>query len=144
VRAGIAALALVAAAACGTADRVRTAPPPFRGPGAPPRGNRLRLVIAPAKERITSPDSVVIRYQVSNEGLLLARAADEVQASYVGRQAGGRVFLFLETDDFHGDHARMQAAGLRFVEAPRHEPYGTVAVFEDLYGNRRDLLQPVD
>jgi catechol 2,3-dioxygenase-like lactoylglutathione lyase family enzyme len=87
---------------------------------------------------------VVVRPRGSQGGLLLARAADEVQASYVGRQAGGRVFLFLETDDFHGDHARMQAAGVRFVEAPRREPYGTVAVYEDLYGNRWDLLQPVD
>ncbi|HET6233198.1 MAG TPA: VOC family protein, partial [Longimicrobiaceae bacterium] len=85
---------------------------------------------------------VVVRPRGSLGGLLLARAADEVQASYVGRQAGGRVFLFLETDDSHGDRARMQAAGVRFVEAPRREPYGTVAVFEDLYGNRWDLIQP--
>lgn len=60
----------------------------------------------------------------------------------MGDQAGGRVFLFIETDDFDRDHARMTAAGVRFLEAPRREPYGTVAVFEDLYGNRFDLIQP--
>ena len=75
--------------------------------------------------------------------LLLARAADAQQAAAVGAQGGGRVFLFLHTDDVAGDHARMTAAGVRFLEAPRREPYGTVAVFEDLYGNRWDLLQPV-
>jgi catechol 2,3-dioxygenase-like lactoylglutathione lyase family enzyme len=74
--------------------------------------------------------------------LLLARAADEAQRSRVGDQAGGRVFLFLHTDDFQRDWQRMRAAGVRFREAPRHEPYGTVAVFEDLYGNGWDLLEP--
>lgn len=74
-------------------------------------------------------------------GLLLARAADEGQRAMVGHQGGGRVFLFLETDDFARDHARMTAAGVRFLEAPRHEPYGTVAVFEDISGNRWDLIQ---
>ncbi len=59
-----------------------------------------------------------------------------------GDQGGGRVFLFLHTDDFVGDHVHMRAHGVRFLEEPRHEPYGTVAVFEDLYGNRWDLLQP--
>ena len=75
-------------------------------------------------------------------GLLLAKAADEAQAARVGDQAGGRVFLFLETDDFNRDHARMLGVGVRFLEAPRQEPYGTVAVFEDLYGNRWDLIEP--
>ena len=74
--------------------------------------------------------------------LLLARAADERQAARIGDQTGGRVFLFLETDDFHRDHVRMLAAGIRFREPPRAEPYGTVAVFEDLCGNLWDLLQP--
>ena len=73
--------------------------------------------------------------------LLLARAADAAQASHIGRQGGGRVWLFLHTDDFAADHARMAAAGVRFLEPPRHESYGSVAVFEDLYGNRWDLLQ---
>jgi uncharacterized glyoxalase superfamily protein PhnB len=75
-------------------------------------------------------------------GLLLARAKDEAQIASVGAQTGGRVGFFLHTEDFAGDHARMLAAGVRFLEEPRHEVYGSVAVFEDLYGNRWDLLQP--
>jgi catechol 2,3-dioxygenase-like lactoylglutathione lyase family enzyme len=74
--------------------------------------------------------------------LLLARADDEPQRRRVGDQTGGRVFLFLPTDDFAGDHARYVAAGVRFLESPRTEPYGTVAVFEDAFGNRWDLLEP--
>lgn len=75
-------------------------------------------------------------------GLLLARAKDDAQRARVGDQTGGRVGFFLHTDDFARDHARMAAAGVTFLEEPRHEPYGTVAVFQDLYGNRWDLLQP--
>ncbi len=74
--------------------------------------------------------------------LLLAQAVTPQQAACVGRQAGGRVFLFLHTDDFGRDHARMKAAGVTFLESPRAEPYGLVAVFEDLYGNRWDLIEP--
>ncbi|PTE08993.1 VOC family protein [Mesorhizobium helmanticense] len=74
--------------------------------------------------------------------LLLAEAADEAQASRIGNQTGGRVFLFLETDDFARDHATMLEKGVEFREAPRHEPYGTVAVFADLHGNLWDLIQP--
>ncbi|MFF0156346.1 VOC family protein [Streptomyces sp. NPDC005263] len=74
--------------------------------------------------------------------LLLARAKGEIQRSRVGDQTGGRVGFFLHTDDFARDHARMLAAGVTFLEEPRHEPYGSVAVFQDLYGNRWDLLQP--
>ena len=74
--------------------------------------------------------------------LLLGRAASAAQEAAVGRQGGGRVFLFLHVDDFAREHARMTAEGVRFVEAPRHEAYGTVAVFEDPYGNRWDLIQP--
>ena len=73
--------------------------------------------------------------------LLLALAATPGQVAQIGNPAGGRVAFFLETDDFARDHARMLAAGVRFAEAPRHEPYGTVAVFLDLYGNKWDLLQ---
>lgn len=76
--------------------------------------------------------------------LLLARAATPEQRAQVGRQSGGRVFLFLHTDDFRRDHARLLAAGVEFEEAPREEAYGTVAVFRDLYGNRWDLLQMAD
>jgi catechol 2,3-dioxygenase-like lactoylglutathione lyase family enzyme len=86
---------------------------------------------------------VVVTPPRSQAGLLLARAADEAQTARIGDQAGGRVFLFLHTDDFDRDHARMTAAGVCFIEAPRREPYGTVAVFEDLYGNRWDLLQRI-
>ncbi|NID04516.1 VOC family protein [Luteibacter jiangsuensis] len=74
--------------------------------------------------------------------LLLAQAASDEQRAHIGRQGGGRVFLFLETDDFARDATRMRAHGVRFREEPRHEPYGTVAVFEDLYGNAWDLIQP--
>ncbi len=72
--------------------------------------------------------------------LVLAKAVGE-QAAAIGRQAGGRVFLFLHSDDFERDHAAFVARGVTFVEAPRQETYGTVAVFEDLYGNRWDLIQ---
>ena len=85
---------------------------------------------------------VVVRPPGSQGGLLLARAVNDVQAAQIGAQGGGRVWLFLETDDFARDHARMTAAGVRFAEAPRKEPYGTVAVWEDLYGNRWDLIEP--
>ena len=74
-------------------------------------------------------------------GLLLARASTPEQERFVGDQAGGRVFLFLATDDFDRDHARMLAKGVRFVREPKRMPYGKVAVFEDLYGNRWDLVQ---
>ena len=74
--------------------------------------------------------------------LLLARAVGPEQASRIGDQTGGRVFLFLNTDDLAADHARLTAQGVRFVRPPKREPYGTVAVFEDLYGNLWDLIEP--
>ena len=74
--------------------------------------------------------------------LLLAKAEGERQASRIGDQTGGRVFLFLETDDFSRDHTAMLAKGVAFQETPRHEVYGTVAVFSDLYGNLWDLIEP--
>ncbi|MEW9307787.1 VOC family protein [Labrys neptuniae] len=73
--------------------------------------------------------------------LLLAKAASPPQAAAIGNQTGGRVFLFLNTDDFRRDHRLYLARGVRFHEEPRMEAYGTVAVFEDLYGNLWDLLQ---
>ncbi len=73
--------------------------------------------------------------------LLLAEPSDDAQRAAIGRQAGGRVFLFLHTDDFRRDHARYAAAGVRFREEPREEVYGSVAVFEDPFGNPWDLLQ---
>lgn len=77
----------------------------------------------------------------AESGLLLAKAANARQADAIGNQSGGRVFLFLVTDDFDRDHATYLQRGVNFVEAPRVEPYGTVAVFEDLYGNRWDLIE---
>jgi catechol 2,3-dioxygenase-like lactoylglutathione lyase family enzyme len=77
----------------------------------------------------------------SGTSLLLARASNPAQEAFIGNQAGGRVFLFLRTDDFWRDYKRMTAAGIRFVRPPSEEPYGTVAVFEDLYGTRWDLVE---
>jgi catechol 2,3-dioxygenase-like lactoylglutathione lyase family enzyme len=74
--------------------------------------------------------------------ILLSRAVDEGQRSVVGKQAGGRVLFFLHTDDLAGDYKRMRESGVEFVEEPRRESYGTVAVFKDLYGNRIDLIEP--
>jgi catechol 2,3-dioxygenase-like lactoylglutathione lyase family enzyme len=73
--------------------------------------------------------------------LLFAEATTEEQRTSIGNQAGGRVFLFLQTDDFWNDYRRMTTAGVRFNEQPREESYGVVAVFEDLYGNKWDLIQ---
>ena len=73
--------------------------------------------------------------------LILARASTPEQVARIGDQTGGRIWLFLETDDFDRDHAAFTAAGVRFREQPRDEPYGKVAVFEDLYGNGWDLIQ---
>lgn len=77
----------------------------------------------------------------TESGVLLAKAANPDQARAVGNQSGGRVFLFLATDDFNRDYEAFRARGVTFLREPRHEPYGTVAVFEDLYGNRWDLIQ---
>lgn len=74
--------------------------------------------------------------------LLLAKAANEKQLASVGNQTGGRVFLFLFTDDFWRDYNKMLENGITFVRPPKKEPYGMVAVFEDLYGNMWDLLEP--
>jgi catechol 2,3-dioxygenase-like lactoylglutathione lyase family enzyme len=93
-------------------------------------GNKRWLVVAPPGSRSAS--------------LLLAHAATPEQLQQVGHQAAGRVFLFLHTDDFWRDHRLMLAANVKFLEQPRHESYGIVAVFEDLYGNQWDLLQPQD
>ena len=76
--------------------------------------------------------------------LLLAEASTEEQRARVGDQTGGRVFLFLHTDNFQRDHASFSARGVTFLEAPRQEAYGTVAVFRDLYGNLWDLLEPTE
>lgn len=74
--------------------------------------------------------------------LLIARAASDMQSAAIGNQTGGRVAFFAHTDDFTGTHARLVAAGANFHEEPRHENYGTVAVFSDPFGNRWDLIEP--
>jgi catechol 2,3-dioxygenase-like lactoylglutathione lyase family enzyme len=77
----------------------------------------------------------------ASSGLLLAKAVGAAQEKAIGNQSGGRVFMFLHTDNFVRDYEKMVSRGVRFLESPRHENYGTVAVFEDLYGNKWDLLQ---
>jgi catechol 2,3-dioxygenase-like lactoylglutathione lyase family enzyme len=77
----------------------------------------------------------------SGTSLLLARASSPEQEAFIGNQAGGRVFLFLATDDFDRDHAAMTAAGITFVRPPKQAPYGKVGVFQDLYGNLWDLVE---
>ena len=83
---------------------------------------------------------VMVRPSGGGVSILLARAVTEPQAASVGNQTGGRVGFFLESADFARDHAAFVAAGVHFEEAPRHEPYGSVAVFRDPFGNRWDLL----
>jgi len=92
-----------------------------------PEQNKRWVVVAP-------PGS-------SGTSLLLARAVGDEQSSRIGNQTGGRVFLFLYTDDFQRDYEAYRAAGVVFVREPHEENYGTVAVFEDLYGNRWDLIE---
>jgi catechol 2,3-dioxygenase-like lactoylglutathione lyase family enzyme len=91
-------------------------------------GNKRWLLVAP-------PDS-------RGAALLLAEADTPEQSLAIGNQTGGRVFLFLYTDDFWRDYKAYQSRAVRFLESPRKESYGTVAVFEDLYGNKWDLLEP--
>lgn len=84
----------------------------------------------------------VTMHAQNGSGLLLALAADDAQRAAIGQQTGGRVAFFLHTDDFVRDHAAMLGKGVRFMEAPRQELYGTVAVFADLCGNLWDLIEP--
>ena len=90
-------------------------------------GGKRWVVVAPSRAR--------------GARLLLARAVTPEQTSRIGNQAGGRVFLFLYTDDFDRDYEAMRARGVKFVEEPRDESYGKVVVFEDLYGNRWDFIE---
>jgi catechol 2,3-dioxygenase-like lactoylglutathione lyase family enzyme len=92
-----------------------------------PEQDKRWVVVAPPGSRGTS--------------LLLAKASKSEQEPFIGNQAGGRVFLFLDTDDFWRDYRNMVALGISFVREPKTEPYGTVAVFEDLYGNLWDLVE---
>jgi catechol 2,3-dioxygenase-like lactoylglutathione lyase family enzyme len=103
--------------------------------------DRLGFQLAEDRELGGGKRWVVVRPSVG-AGLLLARAANSEQASHVGNQAGGRVAFFLYTDNFDRDYQQMVQNGVQFLEEPRTESYGTVAVFVDLYGNKWDLLQP--
>ena len=85
---------------------------------------------------------VVVSPGESGTSLLLAKAANPEQQSRVGNQTGGRVFLFLHTDNFQRDYEAFKIRGVKFVEQPRQEVYGTVVVFEDLYGNKWDMIEP--
>ena len=85
---------------------------------------------------------VVVGHPDAGCRLILGRAVTSEQRAVVGRQAGGRVFGFISTDNFRKNHQRMLDSGVHFCESPRYEAYGTVAVFEDLYGNRWDLIEP--
>jgi catechol 2,3-dioxygenase-like lactoylglutathione lyase family enzyme len=85
---------------------------------------------------------VVVSPGAGGAEIVLARPGDQRQRARIGDQTAGRVMLFLHTDDFARDHAAMQAGGVLFLEPPREEPYGTVAVFEDAWGNRWDLIEP--
>jgi catechol 2,3-dioxygenase-like lactoylglutathione lyase family enzyme len=85
---------------------------------------------------------VVVRPPGATTGLLLARADGQDQARAIGHQFAGRVGLFLRVDDFHASYERLRAAGVTFIDEPREEPYGWVVVFEDVAGNRWDLLGP--
>jgi len=84
---------------------------------------------------------VVSPSQAAGAQLVLARANNDEERAHIGNQTGGRVFLFLHTDDFWKDYKAYTANGVEFIETPREEPYGTVAVFKDLYGNLWDLLE---
>jgi catechol 2,3-dioxygenase-like lactoylglutathione lyase family enzyme len=98
----------------------------------PAQGKRWVIVAPPGSVGTDGPTGTT---------LLLARASTPEQARFVGNQSGGRVFLFLQTDDFWRDYRAMTDAGITFVRPPSEQTYGTVAVFEDLYGNRWDLVQ---
>lgn len=98
----------------------------------------------PSKDRQGRDKRWVLIAPPGSQGtqILLAKASNAEETSRVGNQTGGRVFMFLHTDDFWRDYKAMREKGLKFVREPKEEKYGTVAVFEDLYGNRWDLLQP--
>lgn len=102
----------------------------------------LRFIVAEDTPVSGGKRWVTVRPPGGGTGLLLARAATPDQSARVGDQTGGRVFLFLQTDDFWRDYHEMRGRGVRFAGEPRAEEYGTVAVFLDLYGNRWDLVGP--
>lgn len=102
----------------------------------------LGFVLVEDTPMTTDKRWVVVAPAGGGTSLLLARAANPEQERHIGNQTGGRVFLFLHTDDFERDYTRLQSHGVRFTQEPRNEPYGRVVVFADLYGNLWDLIQP--
>jgi catechol 2,3-dioxygenase-like lactoylglutathione lyase family enzyme len=104
--------------------------------------HRLRFTVVEDTTRSSGKRWVTVRPPGGGTALVLAKAATPGQAARVGDQTGGRVFLFLRTDDFWRDYHEMKTGGVRFAEEPREQDYGTVAVFLDLYGNRWDLIGP--
>ncbi len=102
----------------------------------------LRFVLLEDEQLAGGKRWVCVSPSAGGAALLLAKAATPEQERAVGNQSGGRVFMFLRTDDFHADFEHMKAHGVRFTEAPRREPYGIVVVFLDLYGNKWDLIGP--
>lgn len=103
----------------------------------------LRFTLLEDSDRGNGKRWVVLRPPgQGGANLLLARAVNPQQESRIGDQTGGRVFLFLHTDDFWGDYRYMESQGVHFIEQPRREDFGTVVVFQDLYGNKWDLIQP--
>ncbi|MGB5131684.1 MAG: VOC family protein [Steroidobacteraceae bacterium] len=103
----------------------------------------LRFVLLEDEHRGGGKRWVRVSPSAGGAALLLARAVTPEQERAVGNQSGSRVFMFLHTDDFHADFEHMKTHGVRFTESPRHESYGTVVVFLDLYGNKWDLIGPV-
>jgi len=103
----------------------------------------LRFVLLEDEHRGAGKRWVRVSPSAGGAALLIARAATPEQERAIGNQSGGRVFMFLRTDDFDADFEHMKAHGVRFTESPRHETYGTVVVFLDLYGNKWDLIGPV-
>ena len=98
------------------------------------------------EDTVQTPDKrwVVVSPGEESCNLLLAKAATDEQQRAIGNQTGGRVFLFLNTDNFERDYQKLIQEGIEFVRPPKNEPYGTVAVFKDLYGNLWDLIEPVN
>jgi catechol 2,3-dioxygenase-like lactoylglutathione lyase family enzyme len=103
---------------------------------------KLNFILVEDRPLTETKRWVLVKPKSQSEcAILLAKAVDDVQKSRIGNQTGGRVFLFLYTDDFWRDYHGMLAKGINFVREPHAEPYGTVAVFEDLYGNLWDLIE---
>lgn len=105
--------------------------------------NKLQFDLVEDTELSETKRWVVVRPKGSEASLLLAKAANDKQASSIGNQTGGRVFLFLHTDNFERDHQNLIKHDINIINGPREEVYGKICVFEDLYGNLWDLIEPI-